>query len=306
MTFFCGWALITMCFAQQNVENVIGHKQCKICHVQEYAKWQQTLHKKTYKDLKTNPLTKKIMKRLRLEGNPRQQKSCQKCHYTLKPRGSRVRTIGAITCERCHGGAKNWVELHYDARIPKPKRRKQSSKAGMFHPGDIYGIADNCYSCHIISDEKLVDVGRHPVADGTFKLASHTQGKMRHNFVSGKGRNIAASAQRKRLFYVVGQSLELQYLLRALAQTKTKRNFFLLTQKQLKSSVQEMLAIHKIINKKETAHILNTLKKVKAVPNNRAELEQAATSIEKATKLLVKNYNVESWSSLDNLIPSAK
>ncbi|WP_372370358.1 multiheme c-type cytochrome [Candidatus Uabimicrobium sp. HlEnr_7] len=297
------YVCFAMCVAQANMNKIIGQKECKVCHKKEYTVWERTLHKQTYDSLHVNSATAKIMKRLKLGDSPKKQESCRRCHYTAKPRGSFIRTIGAVACERCHGAAKDWVMVHNVTHIEKQKRREMSAKAGMFHPGDVYGIANNCYSCHIIDDEQLVDRGRHPLGKEDFKFVVDTQGKMRHNFTSGKGTNIAAPIERKRLFYIVGQSLGLQYLLRALGNAKQQRNYFLLTRKRLKSAVDEMVAIHKVVNKKETGYILKVLAEVKAVANNKKQLHKAAQLIDKATKTLIKNYKIEKITSLDALLP---
>ncbi|BBM81873.1 multiheme c-type cytochrome [Candidatus Uabimicrobium amorphum] len=301
--YITAYLLFAVCFAQAHMEKIIGQEECKICHKKEYGVWAGTLHNQTYDSLHVSSTTAKIMKRLKLSGSPKKQESCRRCHYTAKPRGSFIRTIGAIACERCHGAAKDWVMIHNIADIDKTERRKKAGEAGMFHPGDVYGIANNCYSCHIIDDEKLVDRGRHPIGKEDFKFVVETQGKMRHNFTSGKGINIPASPQRKRLFYIVGQSLELQHYLRALGNSKKQRNFFLLTRARLKKCADEMVNIHKATNKKETEFILKVLSEVKVTPNNKAQLYKAADYIHNATRKLIDNYEIESISSLDALLP---
>ena len=130
-----------------------------------------------------------------------------------------------------------------------------------------------------------------------------TQGKMRHNFTSGKGVNIPAPKKRKRLFYIVGQSLDLQHNLRALGNATKQRNFFLITRKRLQKAVNEMVEIHKAVNKKETAFILKVIKEVKAVPNNKEQLNKAADLIHKATRKLIAGHKLENLAALDALLP---
>jgi len=93
---------------------------------------------------------------------------------------------------------------------------EQCDGIGMKRPGRIYHLAAQCYTCHTIDDEELVNVGGHPAGSG-FELVCYTQGEVLHNFVRGQGKNATASIERRRTLFVVGMLLELEYALRALA-----------------------------------------------------------------------------------------
>ena len=95
----------------------------------------------------------------------------------------------------------------------------------MIRPRLLYDLAKNCYSCHVVPQEKLVNVGGHP-AGSPFELVSWSQGEVRHNTWHNKGKdNPVADAGRKRMLYLVGRAVDLETALRAVA-TATKRKLY--------------------------------------------------------------------------------
>ena len=80
----------------------------------------------------------------------------------------------------------------------------------MIRPSSLYRLAKNCYSCHVVPQEDLVNKGGHP-AGSAFELVSWSQGEVRHNTWHSKGKeNVPASAARKRMLYLVGLGVELE------------------------------------------------------------------------------------------------
>ena len=82
-------------------------------------------------------------------------------------------------------------------------------------------IADNCYSCHTVPNQDLVNTGGH-LAGSDIELVSWSQGEVRHNYLLNQTKNAPESPQRLRIFYVVGQVTDLEYSLRGGLQITVK------------------------------------------------------------------------------------
>ena len=89
----------------------------------------------------------------------------------------RERVVAGVSCELCHGGARDWLALHNDYGGPsvtkasesaehQAKRVADSVARGMNNPHNIYLIARQCYDCHTVPNEKLVNVGKHKAGKG--------------------------------------------------------------------------------------------------------------------------------------------
>ena len=58
----------------------------------------------------------------------------------------------------------------------------------MRNPVNVYLLAQSCYRCHTVPDERLVNVGGHHAGSLDFELVSWSQGTVRHNFVRTDGK----------------------------------------------------------------------------------------------------------------------
>ncbi|MEM8679653.1 MAG: multiheme c-type cytochrome, partial [Planctomycetota bacterium] len=145
---------------------VIGAETCTKCHGAELAVWRQTAHFKTYKELQRHPAATEIAKKMGLRSIKRGD-LCIQCHYTLQQQGAREKAIAGVSCESCHGGARDWIAIHNDYGGPtatkesetaehRELRLKQSIEHGMHNPANLYLIARSCCSCHMVSHEQLV------------------------------------------------------------------------------------------------------------------------------------------------------
>ena len=82
------------------------------------------------------------------------------------------------------------------ARLP------ENRGAGTFQ--GLYTIAENCFQCHTVPNQELVNTGLHP-AGSAFDLVSWSQGEVRHNYqYSSDQKNRPATQERLRVMYVVG------------------------------------------------------------------------------------------------------
>ncbi len=92
----------------------------------------------------------------------------------------------------------------------------------MIRPRSLYQLAKNCYSCHVVPQEDLVNKGGHR-AGSAFELVSWSQGEVLHNTWYSKGKdNVPANAARKRMLYLVGLGVELETAIRGISRAKVR------------------------------------------------------------------------------------
>ena len=189
-----------------------------------------------FESLHRLPRAKEIADKLGLQSIKRND-VCTQCHYTKQIEDGRERVVAGVSCESCHGGARDWVALHNDYGGPgvtkasesaehRAKRVADSVAQGMNNPHNIYLIARQCYDCHTVPNEKLVNVGGHLAGSQDFELVAWSQGMVRHNFLRGGGTTNATPSQEElRVMYVVGVMTDLEYSLRATAAATDKSTF---------------------------------------------------------------------------------
>ena len=106
--------------------------------------------------------------------------------------------VAGVSCESCHGGAADWLAIHADyggdgvtkateSAEHRAQRVEDSIAHGMNNPHNIYLIARQCYDCHTVPNEKLVNVGGHLAGSQDFELVAWSQGMVRHNFLRTGG-----------------------------------------------------------------------------------------------------------------------
>lgn len=209
--------------ADWNPAKVKGYKACVKCHENQVKVWEDSKHFKGFKELTKNEKAGKIAEALGISASRiKKEPLCSGCHFTLQDEGGSVKPISGVSCESCHGPSADWLEVHNDfggkgvkREFEPPQHRDERfakmDQAGMNFPGNIYGFAKNCYQCHIVGSEDLVNKTEHaPGSD--FDLVKRSQGSIRH----GK----PASAETKRKLQVMGYAVELELSLRALAKAK--------------------------------------------------------------------------------------
>ncbi|MCH9765277.1 MAG: cytochrome c family protein, partial [Alphaproteobacteria bacterium] len=200
---------------------VVGPNACAECHKQEVAAWKQSQHFKTFREMPRNSKAKKIAKKMGVR-RVKSESLCLNCHFTVQQK-TKKKPISGISCESCHSAAKDWVKLHsgYSGKTAKTEskseaqaRWKRAESEGMIRPRSLYRLAKNCYGCHVVPQEALVNTGGHK-AGSAFELVSWSQGEVLHNTWHSKGKqNVPANAARKRMLYLVGLGVELEIGLR--------------------------------------------------------------------------------------------
>lgn len=217
---------------------VKGAQSCKKCHEAEYAAWTNTMHFKNHERLTIAAGKGYLQKFQAMGGNA---DTCKSCHSTPHTANAQFAGTAGVSCESCHtpaGGDDGWFDVHSNYGSEDTKRegeteahQKQRLAAcdatGMIRSSNSYLLAKNCYSCHIVADEKLLKTGHKP-GHGDFDLIAWMQGEVRHNFQVNqktnaespsllKVRNGVSAEQRKRILLVVGKMVELEVCLENLA-----------------------------------------------------------------------------------------
>jgi hypothetical protein len=171
-----------------NPHEVIGYENCEKCHAPEVSVWKQTPHYRTFVTLHRNPDAQQIADKLGITSF-KNDSNCTQCHYTMQQGHDGMEAISGISCESCHGAAKNWVSVHNDyggegvtREAESPQHRLQrltsSIQAGMRNPLNVYMVAQSCYRCHTVPDEQLVNVGGHKAGSMDFEFVAWSQGSV--------------------------------------------------------------------------------------------------------------------------------
>ena len=206
----------------------MGSQKCGECHKYEVEAWKTTPHFATFDSMHRSPEGQKIAGALgiqRIKG----ESLCLTCHYTVQKKGADLEPISGVSCESCHGAAQDWLNIHNDKKISREERRTKSEAAGMIRPEDLYAVAANCYQCHLVPNEKLVNTGGHTAGSKGFELVSWSQGMVRHNFLTESGDegkvNKEDDQNRKRMMFAAGAILDLEYSLRGVASATEKATY---------------------------------------------------------------------------------
>lgn len=302
--------------SKNDLLNVVGPGECGECHKAEVHVWQETMHSKTFKVLTRKKQARKIAGSMGIR-RVKKAEACVACHFTSGYTKNKVKAIAGISCESCHGPAKDWLKVHGDyggknvtreQETPKHKAKRLAAirNSGMIRPGDLYRLAANCYQCHIVSDEKLVNVGGHGSGDDDFELVSWSLGEVRHKFFRSEGKkNEEVSPERKRMLYVVGKALDLEYGLRALAKVTKKGKYATATMKRVQRVVNTLRTIYKLSPIPEVRKILGIIRSIDR-KHRKKVLLAAANAIAVTTQKLAGTRDGSQLSALDQVIPQAE
>lgn len=293
---------------------VLTFRQCQKCHDSEIDAWKETPHFKTFDSLHRRKEAKAIAKKMGVRSIKRSE-VCAQCHYTqtTDSRG-RAKACSGISCESCHGASKDWLDKHADYGGPnvtreqetaehKQMRRELAMSLGMNNPTNLYLIARNCYNCHTVPNEKLVNVGGHP-AGSKFELVSWSQGMIRHNFVSSDGKqNARKPVERLRVMFVVGLMTDLEFSLRSVSHSTERAEFAWrmskrvdVARKRLEKALQ--LTDHPLVGKAINAGYFAKLKL-----ENREKLSEAANMVSSVAREFAETEDGSNLGAIDSLLP---
>jgi hypothetical protein len=305
----------TATFAQElrlDPKQVKGPDTCGECHETSVNLWKSTHHFTTYKDMPSSDKAREIAKKMGVK-RVKSGSDCLSCHFTSVEQDGKVTPVAGITCESCHGAGANWIDVHSDFggkdvkaenEVPahKVERYKKSEAAGMIRPSNLYGVAENCYSCHTVPNEKLVNTGGHP-AGSKFELVAWSQGEVRHNKWY-TDTNTEASLDRRRVMFVVGKMLDLEYAYRGLAEATKKATFAVQMAKRAKSASNDLEKIGAASGLAEVKAVVTLAGGIKLKLNNKAEYLKAADAVAQNAKK-VAAMNGSALGAIDALLPKS-
>jgi hypothetical protein len=243
----------------------------------------------------------------------RSESLCLSCHYTVQQKDGSERPIAGISCESCHGAGEDWIKVHsqFSGKTEKTEtkaegeaRLKLADSKGMIRPFALYQLAKNCYSCHVVPREDLVNKGGHP-AGSPFELVSWSQGEVRHNTWHSKGKeNVPAGAARKRMLYLVGLGVELETGIRAVGRATVRRHYAFAMAKRVDRARKQLSAAAKAVpTVPEIAKMVEYAYSAGLKLNNERFLTAAADGVSKQLASIIEKYDGSTLAGLDSLIP---
>lgn len=297
-------------------EKTVGPEECSECHEAEVNAWKETHHHNGYRTLSRSKEGKAIAKKMGVR-RIKADSDCLTCHFTVQSVKGKEKAIAGTSCESCHNPARDWLKVHNDyggkdtkreqeTAEHKKKRLAQMDAAGMIRAGQFYPIAVNCYQCHLVPNEKLVNVGGHtPGSD--FELVAWSQGEIRHNFArSADGKqNPESPVEDRRMMYVVGALVELEYSLRSVAKGTEKADYAIKMAKRTKRAISHLEEINGLLKAPELEQAIQAAKAARLKLNNEAELTQAADQVGKAAQAFTDEHEGSQLAAVDSLLPKA-
>jgi hypothetical protein len=291
---------------------VEGPDECTECHKYETEVWKDTHHFKTFTALPRKKEARTIAKAMGLK-RIKSGSLCLNCHFTSQEVKGKVKPIAGITCESCHSASKDWIKLHSEFSGKKKdteseeeaeQRWADSVTAGMIRPQMTYTLAKNCYGCHVVPQEELVNKGGH-AAGSAFELVSWSQGEVRHNLWYTEGKdNKKAEAGRKRMMYTVGLAVELETAVRAVGKATEKAKYAVAMAKRVQLARKRMRQVARAAGVPELLEILRASQSARLKLNNDADLTAVADKIADAAQRFSEKYDGTQMAAIDDLIPA--
>ena len=290
-----------------------GAEVCGECHAKEYDSWNQTVHQTQFATLHQSDKAQSILENMGFRLSKRES-MCLTCHYTATIRREQARAVSGVSCESCHGAGRDWMDTHNDygaadrdteTEAHKIERVRNSVDAGMLRPsGDVYSVAANCFECHTVPNEKLINVGGHP-SGSKIELVSWAD-SIRHNFLaaqwSSDDSNRIQSVERKRIFFLIGAILDYEYSLRGLAMASKRSPYSKAMERRVKVAFRELRKISDALPLPDLVDIVKIGGEARLVPGNGPALRASADEISSHAKAISGAVDGLDLSSLDALM----
>lgn len=300
-------------FAQADHSKIVGANECGECHKNETEIWKGTHHFSTFKDLPRSKEAREIADKMGVK-RIKAESLCIQCHFTTQVVKNRPRAVAGISCESCHSAGKDWLKVHSEYSGKKKEtesadeakaRWAKAEAAGMIRPAAMYTFAKNCYGCHVVPQEKLVNTGGH-TAGSPFELVSWSQGEVRHNMWYNGGKvNAEADANTKRKMYVVGLAVELETALRAVGKATEKKSYAVAMARRAAAARKNIGAAAAALGSvPELAAIAAAANSAGLKLNNDAELSAAADKVATNAKAISDKYDGSTFAGVDAMIPA--
>ena len=295
-----------------NSAKIVGPNACAECHKQEVEAWKGTHHFKTFREMPRNTDAKEIAEKMGVR-RIKSESLCLNCHFTVQLKNNKEEPVAGISCESCHGAGKDWIKVHSgfsgkkeqtETKAEEEARWKLADSKGMIRPRSLYQLAKNCYGCHVVPQEDLVNKGGHR-AGSDFELVSWSQGEVLHNTWYSKGKdNVPASAARKRMLYLVGLGVDLETALRAVGKATVRKPYaFEMAARADRARKQLAVAAKAAPNVPEIAKMVEFAYSAGLKLNNERSLTAAADGVSTLLASITEKYDGSTMVGLDGLIP---
>ena len=290
----------------------VGPNACAECHKQEAEAWKGTHHFKTFREMPRNTKADEIAERMGVR-RIKSESLCLNCHFTVQQKDNKEEPVAGISCESCHGAGKDWIKVHSgfsgkkeqtETKAEEEARWKLADSKGMIRTRSLYQLAKNCYGCHVVPEEDLVNKGGHR-AGSAFELVSWSQGEVLHNTWYSKGKdNVPASAARKRMLYLVGLGVELETALRAVGKATARKPYAFEMAKRADRARKQLAAAAKAApDVPEIAKMVEFAYSAGLKLNNEHSLTAAADGVSKLLASIAEKYDGSTMAGLDSMIP---
>lgn len=291
---------------------IVGPNACAECHKQEVEAWKGTHHFRTFREMPRNTEANEIAEKMGVR-RIKSDSLCLNCHFTVQQKNNKEEPIAGISCESCHGAGQDWIKVHSgfsgkkeqtETKAEEEARWKLADSKGMIRPRSLYQLAKNCYGCHVVPQEDLVNKGGHR-AGSDFELVSWSQGEVLHNTWYSKGKdNVPASAARKRMLYLVGLGVELETALRAVGKATVRKPYaFEMAARADRARKQLAAAAKAAPNVPEIAKMVEFAYSAGLKLNNERFLTAAADGVSTLLASITEKYDGSTLAGLDGLIP---
>jgi hypothetical protein len=291
---------------------VLSADTCTKCHAAETEVWKATPHFRTFDTLHRTPRAKEIAVKMGVSSIKRSE-LCASCHYTQQQQDAALKTIAGISCQSCHGAARDWLSLHNDygpgankqSESPqhRSQREQQSIAAGMRNPANLYLIARSCLACHTVPDEKLVNIGGHAAGSADFSFVAWSQGKVKHNFLSHGGKNVASSPESLRVMYLLGLIADLEFSTRATGEATQRATYGLTAAQRAVNAALQLRDLQEQLHDPLVADILAAFGEAELRTNNSEALNQIADRIRQSGTQLGQQLDGKGLDFLDPKLP---
>lgn len=291
---------------------VKGPDACGECHKETVSAWKETHHSSTFTLMPRSDEAREIADKMGIK-RIKSESDCLGCHFTLALEENEPTPISGISCESCHGAGTDWIDVHSDfggkditADTEDPAHKVQryadSEAAGMIRPSNLYDLAANCYSCHTVPNERLVNVGGH-AAGSNFELVRWSQGEVRHNLWYSDN-NTEASLERRRQLYLIGKMLEFEYALRGVAKATQSAEYAKAMATRAQRALAFLKKIDETVDDSYLSEIINVGGGAQLKLNNETALLQAAEQISTQAKGFSNSSDGANLQGVDALLPT--
>jgi hypothetical protein len=280
---------------------ILGPETCAECHAPMVEAWKMTHHYDTFTSMHRRPEAREIANKMGMR-RIKEESLCLKCHYTAQTQddGS-VKAISGISCESCHGAARDWNKVH--SATNDPDALVKAAKLGMLQPSNYYAVAANCFGCHTVPEEKLVNVGGHK-AGSDFELVSWVSGEVRHNLQKSAGKvNAPIPVARQRMLFITGRALDLEFGLRGLARATEDGIYSKAMLARVNEAKGHLEEIQKDANLPEVKGMLDAVAAGDLKINNEAAIAKMADTVSENARKLADSNDGSKLASIDSLIP---